>query len=97
MQSPIERQTSAGKKSASSPDSRIPKPSPGVKKPSKAFGSAIPRPCLEKSGSTSGDLRSARSSSTALSESGDKSETAADRVLVTVRLRPLRFVSSQLA
>lgn len=92
MQSPLERQTSLGRKSSGPAESRIPKPS-ASKKSVKAFGSGIPRPSLEKSMSMSGDLKSVRSSSTALSDTLDKGDTAADRVLVTVRLRPLRFVT----
>ena len=94
MQSPVERQASLGRKNSSSAESRIPKPGSSSKKPTKAFGSGIPRFSLEKSRSTSGDLKSARSSSTGLSDAQDRAESAADRVLVTVRMRPLRFVKS---
>ena len=93
MQSPVERQASLGRKNTSPAESRIPKPGSSSKKPVKPFGSGIPRFSLDKSRSTSGDLKSARSSSTGLSDAQERSETAADRVLVTIRLRPLRFVS----
>jgi len=95
MTSPLERTASTSKIPSSPGESRIPRPGFSTRK-SGTLGAAysgIPRLGLDKAWSGgSGSLLTARANGGA--ENNMEPDTSSDKVLVTVRLRPIRLTAS---